>query len=200
MLFITPFLNATDFDVLQMECRGMRGAMKREKDSLAVGRVGCYVPTPSTTHTLLTADHIAQRIARAVGFTMQPSTYPMELRSYRVGAGMDWHQDDPLYEEPQCELVLCLHNSSDARTEWFDAKKERHTVWTPPNTALLIRAGSSGALHRVIPPKTGERTILKMVWTVPDSSPLPTFAAHIDSLPGLRGKGRRRAHHSRRSR
>ena len=75
----------------------------------------------------------------------------------------------------------------------FSLRSRTCSEWTPPNSALLVRAGDTGAAHRVIPLKTGERTILKMVWTVPGSAKLDSFYEHIDSLPGLRGKGLKQA-------
>ena len=191
--FIAEFLPAADFTKVRDDCRSLRGGMKLEKDSIAIGRMGRYVDSRSAAHKLLTSSPVVERVSRLVGGEVEPSEYPIELRSYRAGSGMDWHQDDQLYEDAQCELVLCLDNDSDSRTEWIDAKGDQHSEWTPPNSALLVRAGDTGAAHRVIPLKTGERTILKMVWTVPGSAKLDSFYEHIDSLPGLRGKGLKQA-------
>jgi hypothetical protein len=113
---------------------------------------------------------------------------------------MGWHRDDRLFDVPQCELVLCLDNDADSRTEWIDAEGEHHGLWTAPNTALLVRAGDAGAAHRVTRLGRGERTILKMVWVVPGATPLPAFFDHLDSLPGLRRSARRGAGPDRRRR
>ncbi|MEL6341955.1 MAG: hypothetical protein AAFV53_02405 [Myxococcota bacterium] len=193
VLFLPSFLPTADFEMVQAECRKMRGGMKPEKGSLAVGRMGRYVDRRSNTYTLFTAETIIRRMSRLVGSPMVPSAYPIELRAYRAGSGMEWHQDDPLYEDPQCELVLCLDNNSDSRTEWIDASGARTAEWTPPNAALLIRAGDAGPPHRVTPLKTGERMILKMVWARPGSPRLASFYEHIDSLPGLRDRHRKQA-------
>ena len=64
---------------------------------------------------------------------------------------------------------------------------EHHSEWTPPNSALLVRAGESGASHRVRPLQRGQRTILKMVWASPDCERTDDFYLHLNSLPGLRG-------------
>ena len=40
----------------------------------------------------------------------------------------------------------------------------------------------------MLPLKRGTRTILKMVWAVPGSTPLPAFYEHFDAFPGLRRK------------
>ena len=188
---VRAFLPADDFARIQEDCRRLRGRLKPERDAMAIGRVGCFLDRRSETHRLLTSAAVEAEVSRRVGQPMAPSTYPIELRSYRVGAEMAWHQDDQLYAEPQCELVLCLDNDSDSRTEWVDAQGERFTEWTPPNAALLVRGGTTGASHRVTPLRRGARTILKMVWTVPGSEPLPELYSHLDSLPGLRRKVRR---------
>ena len=66
--------------------------------------------------------------------------------------------------DAQCELVLCLDNDSDSRTEWIDAKGDQHLRVDAAELGPAVRAGDTGAAHRVIPLKTGERTILKMAW------------------------------------
>ena len=187
VLFVPSFLPPAVLSQVQEGCRRMRGGMKREKDSLARNRMGRHVDRRSEVHRLLTSSAMVNRVSGLVGHPMEPSVYPIELRSYGVGSGMDWHHDDPLYETPQCELVLCIDNTSDSRTAWIDAAGVQHAEWTPPNAALLIRAGASGPAHRVLPVKVGMRTIVKMVWAVPGAAPLDSFGAHIDSLPGRRG-------------
>jgi hypothetical protein len=188
---VRAFLPDADFTRVREDCRRLRGKMKREKDCLAVGRAGCFVDRRSETQRILTAAPVVARISRLVGRPMAPSPHPLELRTYRIGAEMAWHRDDQLHDDPQCELVLCLDNDSDSRTEWEDARGERFSEWTGPNLALLVRGGETGAPHRVTPLRRGERTILKMVWTVPGSAPRPELFDHLDSLPGLRRKAKR---------
>lgn len=188
---VPAFLPDADFARVLADCRTLRGRMKREKDCLAVGRAGCFVDRRSETQRILTSPAVVARITRLVGQPMEPSPYPLELRTYRTGAEMAWHRDDQLHEDPQCELVLCLDNDSDSRTEWEDADGGRFSEWTGPNVALLVRGGPTGAPHRVTPLRRGQRTILKMVWSVPGSAPRPELFEHLDSLPGLRGKAKR---------
>lgn len=189
--FVTNFLTEQTFEKVKEDCRSLRGGFKLERDSIAVGRMGRYVDSRSVAHELLTASAMCDRMNRLIGGPpFVPSEYPIELRNYRVGSAMDWHIDDQLYDIPQCELVLCIDNSSDSHTEWIDCNGERHQEWTPPNSALLVRAGELGAKHRVQPLKRGERTILKMVWAHPESRRSDDFYTHLDSLPGLRGKQR----------
>ena len=185
------FLTEAEFAQVRDDCRRLHRKMKREKNSVASGRMGCFVDRRSETHRVLTSTSVVERVARLVGQPMEASPHPIELRCYRVGAEMTWHRDDQLYDAAQCELVLCLQNSSDSVTEWVDGEGQQLSEWTRPNTALLVRAGDTGAAHRVTPLKRGERTILKMVWAVPGSTPLPAFFEHFDAFPGLRRKVRR---------
>ena len=188
---VRTFLPPADFALLRDECRRLRGKMKREKNSMATGRVGCFIDRRSPTHQLLTSAAVRARVARLVGQPVELSDCPIELRSYRKGAQMPWHRDDQLYDHAQCEVVICVDNDTDSRTEWIDAQGRQRAEWTPPNMALLVRGGATGAAHRVTPVKRGERTILKMVWAAPGSTPLPSFCDHLDALPGLRARVRR---------
>jgi hypothetical protein len=188
---VRAFLPAADFARVLADVRPLHGRMKWEKDCLAVGRAGCFVDARSETQRILTSPAVVARISRLVGQPMEPSPYPLELRTYRTGAEMAWHRDDQLHATPQCELVLCLDNDSDSRTEWEDAAGERFSEWTGPNVALLVRGGPTGARHRVTPLRRGQRTILKMVWAEPGSAPRPELFDHLDSLPGLRTKAKR---------
>ena len=200
---VRDFLPADEFATVVEDVRKLRSSLKPEKNSMAVGRYGRMLDNRSDAHSCLASDATTKRINRIAGFPSPPlitSEYPMELRVYRVGAGMDWHVDDCLFEPlPQCEVVLVLENTSDSFTEFIDADGVLHSEWTPPNSALLVRAG--GAKHRVQPLKRGERTIVKLVYKAEGSSPVAEGWNHLDSLPGLRAKqrpGRKERHSTRR--
>jgi hypothetical protein len=190
ILFKRDFLPAADFETVLSDCRSLKGLSKPEKNSLAVGRVGRMLDRNSKASACLTSPAVSNYVARLTGAPVVLSDYPIELRIYRAGAGMEWHRDDALYDEPQCEVVLCLENTSDSHTEWIDAGGTLHSEWTPANSALLVRAGDCGARHRVQPLGRGERTILKLVWHTPGSARLGDFYTHLDSLPGLRSRHR----------
>ncbi len=194
---VQTFLAPATFEQVRADCRRLRAKMRLEKHSMATGRVGCFVDKRSVTHRLLTSEAVRAKVSKRVGRPMEPSAYPIELRSYRVGAQMPWHRGDQLLDRAQCEVVICVDNDSDSRTEWIDAGGEHTAKWTPPNMALLVRGGDTGAAHRVTPLKRGERTILKMVWVVPGSTPLPAFYDYFDALPGLRSKVRKGIERSR---
>ena len=56
------------------------------------------------------------------------------------------------------QVVLTLDNSGDSVTEWIEADGTLRSAWTPPNSALLVRA--AGARHRVTHLRRGERAHL----------------------------------------
>ena len=85
-------------------------------------------------------------------------------------------------------LMACSNCGPQSQRMLNRASPVKHSEWTPPNSALLVRAG--GARHRVQPLKRGERTIVKLVYKAEGSSPVAEGWRHLDSLPGLRAKQR----------
>mgnify|MGYP001804355112 CR=1 FL=1 len=59
-------------------------------------------------------------------FVRRVADFPVEFRVYPSGSFMDWHRDCLLYQTPQLEVVFCVENSSDSRTEWIDLSGEVH--------------------------------------------------------------------------
>lgn len=85
--------------------------------------------------------------------------FPVEYRKYPPGAGgMIWHRDLELVGR-QYEFVYTVQNTSDSHTLYKDFFGKVHSVWTEPNSLIILRA--SGVLHSVTPVTTGERTIVK---------------------------------------
>jgi hypothetical protein len=165
--------------------------MKKEVGSMAVGRLGRVLDRRTAGFDVLFTG-VVQKVNRHAGSTFGLSEFPVELRLYKRGSSMEWHRDDVLYApEPQCEVVLTLENSSDAVTEWADAEGELHSHWTPPNSALLVRAGESGARHRVSELKRGERLILKMVFAPSGSERAAGFLEATAKLHGVSPKSAR---------
>jgi hypothetical protein len=80
---------------------------------------------------------------------------------------MQWHQDDLLYTEPQCEFVLTLENGSDSHTEWVDRKQ----VPSRGGCTQLVSMTStpmccSSALH---PAALLPLQEVQSIWTEPNS-------------------------------
>ena len=72
---------------------------------------------------------------------------------------MDWHQDDVLFKEKQLELVYTVENESDSETCWVDARGVTHSMFTEPNSLIVLEAES--VRHRVTRLGRGTRTIIK---------------------------------------
>ena len=189
--FVREFLSRTDFEQLAAICRPLKSSMKKEVGSIAVGRLGRVLDRRTAGFDVMSTG-VVQNVNRHAGSTFGLSEFPVELRFYKRGSSMEWHRDDVLYApEPQCEVVLTLENSSDAVTEWADAEGELHSHWTPPNSALLVRAGESGARHRVSELKRGERLILKMVFAPAGSERAAGFLDATSKLHGVSPKSAR---------
>ena len=98
---------------------------------------------------------------------LYPSTFPIEHRYYSQDSqGMQWHKDLLMYIKPQYEGIFTIRNNTLSRTEWKDSKGILHSLWTEPNSLLLVRA--DGYEHHVTTPLKGEREILKLIYTQTD--------------------------------
>ena len=167
-VYMPNFLQADLFEEIRRESRGWRSKLKLEKDSIANGRLGRVLDSRSRAHQAFYADALfRERLQSLLGLDppFEPSDFPIELRHYPQGAGMQWHQDDLLYTQPQCEFVFTLENTSDSYTEWLDGRQQLASIWTEPNSLIAIRAGERGPRHRVTPIGRGERSILKFVYS-----------------------------------
>ena len=90
--------------------------------------------------------------------------FPIEYRIYPTGSyGMNWHSDTLLYELPQYEAIYTVHNHSDSLTKWIDEGNNEHSIWTKPNSMLIVKA--QGLKHMVTPVNNGTRSILKLIYT-----------------------------------
>lgn len=95
------------------------------------------------------------------------SDFPIEHRIYPVGSkGMKWHRDTLLYDLPQYEGVFTIRNESDSETQWIDENNQKNSIWTEPNSLLIVKA--HGFNHHVTSVLKGEREILKLIYTQSD--------------------------------
>ena len=61
---------------------------------------------------------------------------------------------------------MCIrdrHNVSDSLTKWIDDDGKEHSIWTKPNSILIVKA--QGLKHMVTPVNNGTRSILKLIYT-----------------------------------
>ena len=92
------------------------------------------------------------------------SDFPIEYRIYPTNSkGMRWHSDTLLYDLPQYEVIYTIDNTSDSKTEWIDSDNKKHSLWTKPNSLLIVKANSYR--HCVTPINTGTRSIFKLIFT-----------------------------------
>tara|TARA_Y100001958_G_C21229607_1_gene555230 strand:- start:1652 stop:2311 length:660 start_codon:yes stop_codon:yes gene_type:complete len=97
------------------------------------------------------------------------SDFPIEYRIYPTKSdGMKWHSDTLLYELPQYEVIYTIKNDSDSKTKWIDSNSNHNSVWTKPNSLLIVKA--KGFKHMVTPINKGTRTILKLIYTQTDKT------------------------------
>ena len=95
---------------------------------------------------------------------IKSSDFPIEHRIYPKGSpGMEWHSDLLMYQKPQYEAIYTIRNTSNSLTEWIDERGKKHSKWTEPNSILIVKA--NGYRHHVLPVETGEREIMKLIYT-----------------------------------
>lgn len=149
--------------MIRKECEVLRERVGAERRACAHQRLGVMVPPENVVHRAFMNQRVADRVSELVGQTLFPADVPVEYRVYPQGSAMDWHQDVALYVEPQYELVFTLDNTSDSQTQWQDDDGHRRGGWTEPNSIIMVRA--ENVVHRVTPINTGERSIIKFVYT-----------------------------------
>ncbi len=97
-------------------------------------------------------------------YNVTKSDFPIEYRIYPTNSkGMNWHSDTLLYDLPQYEAIYTINNQSDSLTKWKDENNKEYSVWTKPNSMLLVKADA--LKHMVTPITTGIRSILKLIYT-----------------------------------
>ncbi len=104
------------------------------------------------------------KVQRYINTKIYPSDFPIEHRFYhKESSGMGWHKDTLLYTKPQYEAIYTITNQSESMTQWKDENNKLHKIWTSPNSILIVKA--QGYEHNVTPPISGEREILKLIYT-----------------------------------
>ena len=105
------------------------------------------------------------KIQSLINNRIYKSKFPPEYRIYPSNSqGMPWHSDTLLYDKPQYEVILTLSNNSNSETHWIDANNKLNTLWTEPNSILIVKA--NGYKHHVTPiTNNGTRSIIKYILT-----------------------------------
>ena len=161
---VEDFFDDATFAACQRSARRQRELKPETLESVAVGRLGCFLEPRDPVCVALSRPESVARLRRICGDDrLEPADFPVELRRYPVGSSMGWHKDEVLYEEPQLEVVLTLENTSDSQTRWERADGSVRGAWLPPNSLLLVKA--EGATHGVTTVRRGDRLIAKFVLT-----------------------------------
>ena len=161
---VEDFFDDETFAACQRSARRQRELKPETLESVAVGRLGCFLEPRDPVCVALSRPESVERLRRICGDDrLEPADFPVELRRYPVGSSMGWHKDEVLYEEPQLEVVLTLENTSDSQTRWERADGSVRGAWLPPNSLLLVKA--EGATHGVTTVRRGDRLIAKFVLT-----------------------------------
>ena len=170
--YVEGFAPAPAAEALRAAAATLVPKLKQEVGSYAKGRIGTRLQGPPLERALvaLASPEAEARVSALVGEKVAAEDariFPVDLRVYRSGASMGWHQDELLYDRPQYELVYTLWNTTDSRTLWRPpgaTGKGVEGAATRPNSAPVLRAGDGGADHCVTEATRGERAIVKVVF------------------------------------
>ena len=117
-----------------------------------------------SVYNIFYSDKYMNQIQHNLNKVLYPSKFPIEHRYYSEDSeGMQWHKDLLMYKKPQYEAIYTIRNNTKSRTEWKDSKGVLHSIWTEPNSLLIVKA--NGYEHHVTQPEEGEREILKLIYT-----------------------------------
>mmetsp|Transcript_1243 Transcript_1243/g.1698 ORF Transcript_1243/g.1698 Transcript_1243/m.1698 type:complete len:258 (-) Transcript_1243:151-924(-) len=163
VIYKTSVLTGDETQVIKQDITNLR-LCSETTSSVARNRVGAVLSSESDTVRIIKEGSLNRLVERVAGDNYELSTnIPVEVRAYeKVGAGMEWHIDDVLYDPPQIEVVFTLENNSDCRTMWKEngpQHQKQKSIETDENSAILLRAG--GVDHCVSSLKHGKRVIIK---------------------------------------
>lgn len=160
--YIENFFSEEDFRRIKNECLKLKDKLKKEKNSIAVGRIGTTLPEEHPISQICNSEETLKNLK--LPKDVLPSDTPVEYRVYPKGGQMEWHKDTVLYTKPQYEMVYTVDNTSDSQTLWYDTKKNKvNALKTKPNSMIIVKADD--VQHAVSEVTTGERSILKFAYT-----------------------------------
>lgn len=202
MAYVASVLDAAALTATRVDIARLRdaGAFRRERHAYATGRTCAALAPTSASARALASTRALETLRRVTGErALVLGDFPLEARACGVGAAMDWHSDDALYEPAQYEVVWTVENTSDSVTEWEEEVEVgdgegdvcrrivvvTRSVRTEPGSALVFRAGTT-TRHRVLPSTRGERVIIKALYTTETRVKTENFADALASAPWRR--------------
>jgi len=135
VIYIPDFLDQKDYHRLLK-------LIRNDSRPYGINRNGLQKKTINSEqiNDLFYSDQQVQKLNRITNNVVRRSKIPIEYRIYQKNKGMNWHKDILLYKEPQYECVFTVSNSSTSRTEYIDHTGKKHSVWTKPNSLMIVRA------------------------------------------------------------
>jgi hypothetical protein len=179
IIYKTSVLTDEEFNTVKTELSNLSlDVIQETTSSVAHNRMGAQLPSDCEIIKMLSSTEgsftkLINEIAGDCNYDRKMELsriVPVEMRTYEQrGAGMEWHYDDVLYEPEQVEVVLTVENNSDCVTSWEEVQSNSEEIKlkqieTQPNSAIILKAGPSGARHSVSALKNGKRVILKFVF------------------------------------
>lgn len=156
-LYIQNFLSPGDYQSVLEEVHPMTLSL----DPNVPSRKICQIPLSSTTHRIFTSRQVCDWFCKVFHKHVSLSI-PIEYRQYPCGSeGIPWHKDTPYGQYLEC--VFTLENTSDSETMYSSTFKT-YSVWTTPNSLIIVRPND--VWHTVTPVSKGERTILKIAYSL----------------------------------
>lgn len=160
VIYIPNFLNNVDYQKILL--------LNNDKSGFIFENFRYSKPLSGpTVYDIFYSNKYIDQIKHNLNTEVYPSKFPIEHRYYpKNSPGMRWHKDLLMYEKPQYEGIFTIRNNTKSLTEWIDGNGKLHSLWTEPNSLLIVKA--NGYEHHVTPPEEGEREILKLIYTQTD--------------------------------
>tara|TARA_Y100001958_G_scaffold158508_1_gene156586 strand:- start:2171 stop:2791 length:621 start_codon:yes stop_codon:yes gene_type:complete len=160
VVYIKNFLNQNDFNKIK--------GLNTDKNNFKHEKFRYIRPLDRNidgdVYNIFYDNKYIKKIQRHLNPKIFESEFPIEHRIYdKDSEGMKWHKDTLLYKKPQYEAIFTIDNMSKSETHYKDENDRLHKLWTEPNTLLVVKA--QGYSHGVTPTLTGEREILKLIYT-----------------------------------
>ena len=166
IIYIDDFLNNTEYEKLLIN-------LENDNRNLIDENFRLILPLDHNNNKIIYDTFYSEKYINLLqlktnNYNIFKSDFPIEYRIYpKNSKGMNLHSDTLLYDLPQNEAIYTIHNTSDSQTKWFDENNKENSIWTKPNSMLIVKADA--LKHMVTPITTGTRSILKLIYTQSDN-------------------------------
>jgi hypothetical protein len=161
VVYIKDFLDQHDYNIIEQQCKTY--PLDDIDNDAAKNRLVHIIDNNDKCCDILWSEQYKNKIINLLEKQLKPAyDIPMEYRVYSKGSSMMWHVDTILYDKPQIECIYTIDNTSDSLTQYKDRYGVVHSIWTEPNSLLVVLAGDIN--HRVTTLNTGYRTIIKYAY------------------------------------